>query len=158
MIALVNARSIINKSFLLNDIIKSKNLDFMFITETWQRTNEHAPIIELCPPDYSFLSLPRTSGRGGGLAAVFKNMFPCRMVNTGSFSSFELQMIKIGQSDPFYAILVYRPPGPNSCFLTDFSDFLSSILKLSKFILLGDFNIHIDDVSDKFVSDFLSIT
>ncbi len=54
------------------------------------------------------------------------------MVNVGSFSSFELQVIQVGRTDPFYCILIYRPPGPNSSFLDDFSDFLSSILKLTK--------------------------
>ncbi len=33
--ALLNARSVLNKTFLLNDFFLSNNLDFLFITETW---------------------------------------------------------------------------------------------------------------------------
>lgn len=40
--ALVNGRSITNKSFVFNDIIQSKMLDFFFVTETWQRNMEHS--------------------------------------------------------------------------------------------------------------------
>ncbi len=73
--ALVNARSITNKTFVLNDIVKTKELNFLFMTETWQRNLENNPLKEICPKDYTFISLPRHSGRGGGLAAVFRNCF-----------------------------------------------------------------------------------
>lgn len=62
-------------------------------------------------------------------------------------SSFESQTIKVGSTNIFYCVLVYRPPGPATEFLKDFMDFLSSIIKLEKVLILGDFNIHIDDAS-----------
>ncbi len=34
-IALVNARSLANKTFILNDFFSSHGLDFLFVTETW---------------------------------------------------------------------------------------------------------------------------
>lgn len=153
--ALLNVRSIANKSLVLNDLVLSKKLDFLFLTETWQRDMKLGPLIELCPKDYTFISLPRISGRGRGLTAVSRIHFVCRFVSIGSFSSFELQMIKVGRSNPFYCILIYPPPGPNSSFLIEFADFLSSVLKLSRFII---FNIHADDVSDSFASSFINIT
>lgn len=72
--ALVNARSITNKTFVLKDIVKTKELDFLFMNETWQRNMENASLKEICPKDYTFISLPRLSGCGGG--HVF-----CRTVN-----------------------------------------------------------------------------
>lgn len=36
--------------------------------------------------------------------------------------------------------------------------FLSFILKLTRIVIVGDFNMHIDDVSDKFATDFINIT
>lgn len=33
--ALINARSMVNKTFILNDYCSSNNLDFLFVTETW---------------------------------------------------------------------------------------------------------------------------
>lgn len=34
-IGLINSRSVMNKTFLLNDFFTAQGLDFMFITETW---------------------------------------------------------------------------------------------------------------------------
>lgn len=113
--ALVNACSITNKTFVLNDIIQTKELTFCF-DWTWKRTMDNAPFLELCPNDYTFISLPRTSGHVGGPAAVFRKKKCCRMVNVGSFSSFEMQMLfQIGFTNPFYCVLIYSPPGPNNC-------------------------------------------
>lgn len=70
---LLNACSIANKSFVLNDVVLSKKLDFLFLTETWQRNMELGPLIELCPKDYAFNSSPRLSG-----------CFICCLVSTGS--------------------------------------------------------------------------
>lgn len=77
--ALLNACSVANKLFLLNDFIMCKTFDFLFLTETLQRNMDLSPLIELCLKEYTFISSPRLSGHGGGLA--------CRLVSTGSFSS-----------------------------------------------------------------------
>ena len=74
-LALLNVRSITNKTFLLNDFFTSRKLDFMFLTETWLREGDLAPFSELLPPGCGFLSSPRTTGKGGGLASVFKSTF-----------------------------------------------------------------------------------
>ncbi|XP_054594520.2 uncharacterized protein [Nothobranchius furzeri] len=155
--ALLNTRSVNNKSFLLNDLILSINLDFLFLTEVWQQTSDYSGLIELCPSGYSFLSQPRGSGRGGGLAVVFRDHLPCSSTTSGLFASFELQLIKVGRKDPFYCAVVYRPPGPNGSFLQEFSDFLSSTVKLSRLVIVGDFNIHVDDPSDHFAMNFSSL-
>ncbi|XP_070404923.1 uncharacterized protein [Nothobranchius furzeri] len=72
-------------------------------------------------------------------------------------ASFELQLIKVGRKDLFYCAVVYRPPGPNSSFLQEFSDFLSSTVKLSRLVIVGDFNIYVDDPSDHFAMNFSSL-
>ncbi|KAF7229196.1 transcript variant X3, partial [Nothobranchius furzeri] len=106
---------------------------------------------------YSFLSQPQGSGRGGGLAVVFRDHLPCSSTTSGHFASFELQLIKVGRKDPFYCAVVYRPPGPNSSFLQEFSDFLSFTVKLSRLVIVGDFNIHVDDPFDHFAMNFSSL-
>lgn len=68
---LINARSIANKSLLLSDLFTSESMDFMLLTETWQRNMEYYHLNELCPMDCNFISMPRLTGRGGGLAVVF---------------------------------------------------------------------------------------
>lgn len=96
--ALINATSLANKTFLLNDFFTSRKLDFMFVTETWLHTGESIPFSELLPPDCTFLSSPRTTGKGGGLACVFKSSFHCQQIPSVTYSSFELQLFKLNSS------------------------------------------------------------
>ena len=67
-------------------------------------------------------------------------------------------MNKIGRSNPFHCVLVYRPPGKNSSFLAEFGDFLASIICLDRILLIGDFNAHVNKSTDTFATDFLNVT
>uniref|UniRef100_A0A8C6PYD4 Reverse transcriptase domain-containing protein n=1 Tax=Nothobranchius furzeri TaxID=105023 RepID=A0A8C6PYD4_NOTFU len=58
---------------------------------------------------------------------------------------------------PIYGILVYRPPGSTSSFLSDFQDLLSSTIKLDRIIIVGDFNIHAEDLSNSSTREFLNM-
>ncbi len=44
------------------------------MTETWLDALDLSPLSELCPFNL-FLNSPRTSGRGGGIATVYKKSF-----------------------------------------------------------------------------------
>ncbi|XP_024122542.2 uncharacterized protein LOC112143035 [Oryzias melastigma] len=115
---------------------------------------DHTHLNELCPPDCSALSTPRPSGRGGGgLALIHRDHFPSTKLNSNSFTSFELHIVKVGFNPSFYCIIIYRPPGPARVFLDEFEEFLSGILKLDKVLLLGDFNAHFEDSSCVFSSE-----
>uniref|UniRef100_A0A3B3IBG4 Reverse transcriptase domain-containing protein n=1 Tax=Oryzias latipes TaxID=8090 RepID=A0A3B3IBG4_ORYLA len=71
-----------------------------------------------------------------------------------AYNSFENIILSLSHPNrktqkPVLFIIIYRPPGPYSEFLTEFSDFLSTIvLDSDQIIILGDFNIHVDDPSD----------
>lgn len=52
--ALVNSRSVVNKTFILNDFFTSQCLDFLFLTETWINVGDLSPFTELVPPDCDF--------------------------------------------------------------------------------------------------------
>lgn len=154
--ALLDAQSISDKSFILNDLITHHKLDFLFLTETLLKPGECSPLVVLCPPIFTFLNSPRLTGRGGGIASVFKKHFSCTLLSLGSFNSLEILTVKIVREDPICCITIYRPPNLNSSsgFLTEFSALLSSlVLKFDKAIIAGDFNIHID----KTLTDFLNI-
>lgn len=115
-VGLLNARSIANKSHSLNDLFSRESLDIMCFSETWQREEEFIHLNELCPAGCSVVGKPRPCRRGGGLAIVHRDVLKCNVIQSQEFSSFELQMIKVGVSSPFYCMLVYRPPGPAAFF------------------------------------------
>lgn len=64
-IGLLNARSIANKSFSLNDLFTREKLDLMCLSETWQREEEFIHLNELCPVGCSVVGKPRPCRRGG---------------------------------------------------------------------------------------------
>lgn len=155
---LVNARSLSNKSFILNDFFTSHSLDFLFVTETWLKNGELSALGELSPSDCSFYSTPRPSGHGGGLATIFRNSFKCRLLPVDAFSSFEAQLLKIDLNGPILCVLVYRPPKVNSTFIHEFSEFLSNqVSRYDRLMVLGDFNIHVCCPSKPLVKNFMSL-
>ncbi len=80
-LAFLNTRSLKNKLFVINDLITTNNLDFMFLIETWLEDNCSATVLtETAPPNFNFISVCRTvrRGGGGGLAALFKDVYQCK--------------------------------------------------------------------------------
>ncbi|GAA6074765.1 uncharacterized protein LOC111190736 [Tachysurus ichikawai] len=57
--ALGNARSVCNKTYILNDFYTGRKLDILFLTETWASAGESSVFEELCPPGCCFISTPR---------------------------------------------------------------------------------------------------
>ncbi|XP_055020382.1 uncharacterized protein LOC129411985 [Boleophthalmus pectinirostris] len=157
-LGLLNARSLANKTFLLNDFFTLRNLDFMLLTETWLQVGESSPFSELVPPNCYYLNCPRMSGRGGGLATIYKSSYVCRQVPIDPFSSFELQTFTLSLDTPVLCALVYRPPKFNKDFIQDFSDLLTGLLlRYDQFLIVGDFNIHVCCESRPLAKDFLNL-
>ena len=69
---LANARLLANKTFILKDFFTSRGLDFLFVTETWLSAGESCAFTELLPAECRYFNSPRTSGRGGRIATIFK--------------------------------------------------------------------------------------
>ena len=63
------------------------------------------------------------------------------------------------QSMSFLFAIIYRPPNSShNQFLADLSNFLENISSTpSELVIMGDFNIHVDDHSDYFASSFQSL-
>lgn len=53
--ALVNARSLVNKTFILHDFFSSNALDFLFVTETWLTVGDLSPFSDLDPSKSFYL-------------------------------------------------------------------------------------------------------
>lgn len=125
------------------------------MTETWLKPHENSAFSELLPPSCSVFNSPRLSGRGGGLAAVFKDSFKCRLLPSDAYSSFELQLFVVEFTSPVLCAVVYRPPRYNKDFIHEFSEFLADTLpKCDKLLICGDFNVHVCCPSDQLATDF----
>lgn len=69
--ALINARSVVNKTFILRDFFTARSLDFLFITETCLSNGDLTPFSELLPPKCKYFKSPRSVKSGGSLATIF---------------------------------------------------------------------------------------
>lgn len=156
--ALVNRRSVVNKTFILQDFFTSHDLDILFVTETWINVGESTAFTELLPPDCLFINSPRTTGRGGGIATVFKNRLYCKLLSPISFSSFELSLFELGRHDPVLCAVIFWLPKYNSNFVKDFSEFLAGIMtNYDRILVVGDFNVHVCCPSKPLAKDFLDL-
>lgn len=71
--SLLNVRSLMNKTFIINDLILDNKLDCLFLTETWLGTDAPIVLTEASPPNFNFLFSTRTGKKGGGTASITKN-------------------------------------------------------------------------------------
>lgn len=154
---LVNARSVMNKLFILKDFFITHSLDLFFIMETWINLGESIAFSELLPPACTFINTPRTTGRGGGIATILKSCLHCKPLSM-AFTSFELSCFELGARNPVLCAVIYRPPKHNQDFIKDFSDFIAVIrTNYDRILIVGDFNVHVCCPSKAMVKEFLDL-
>ena len=158
-LAAVNTCSIRNKTDdFMNHIIES-DYDVCFLTETWlQESNpiDNAICHTLNTDRHNFISCPRpTNTRGGGIGIYYRNNLKLRMLQQHIHSTFEMCLVNIeAKSSNIIVLCVYRPPYSSknrktvNMFTSEFADVCSSILSThtdKRLIIVGDFNIHMDE-------------
>ena len=162
-IGLLNARSISAAGRvpkILSEML-SHNIDFTFFTETWHKTNDDIHISELTPTGFQNYFQPRPNYKtGGGLGVVFPDVFSVTIIDLPHFTCFEQFTFTVNYSTlpQMTFTLIYRPPSSSqSTFQTEFEDLLEFTMNCRNLIILGDFNIHADRISDSFTANYLNL-
>ena len=148
-----NARSIRNKSAVLQDYICEKKIDLVALTETWLTADDAAVRAECTPPGYKMVDCPRIGRGGGGTALVYRSEISVNNIIAGEKPSFEFaEYIVSSINSKIRLLVVYRPPYSSmhpisvTSFIDDFGDYLETIiLSPEPLLIAGDFNIHVDN-------------
>ena len=155
LFSLLNIRSAssitpqLNKPAALLDLIADKNIDILFLTETWLPPDTLPSVLNsLTPPDYSLINSPRLQGKGGGIAILFRSHLKIETISLPLFSSFEVLGARLTIASTSYIFLtVYRPPSSSkTLFSSEFTTLLETFISSpSEIIITGDFNFYVDD-------------
>ena len=167
VLCVLNARSLRNKSATFVDLVCDSKADLFAVSETWLTVNDTAILSEITPKGYTLHHCPRSDCRGGGTALILKESINVEKVSVAGKGSFEASewLVNPAATTRLRVVIVYRPPYSvkhpvsTSTFITEFSDYLESLVMSSEpLLILGDFNIHMDlpdDTDCRNMSDLL---
>ena len=148
----VSATSLVDKPLLIQNFMSDDKIDILALSETWLKPDSLPETLNSITPDgYSFMHVPRESGRGGGVAFVYRSLFEFRSMNFQRFSSFEIIGAKLClESASYIFVNIYRPPSSSiASFVDEFSVLLESLgTSTSDIFISCDFNIHVDNYDE----------
>ena len=158
--ALINCRSAVNKSMELHVELVQNRIDICSLTETWIRDGDTAAEIQICPPGYKVISVPRSNRQGGGIAIVYRDSITIQRSNTYNYASMECSDFAVSLSGlTLNMAVIYRPPDkPIHSFVSDFLDYMErNINSTGKLLLTGDFNILVNKPESPDANTFLHV-
>ena len=156
------------KSYILN-----KQFSLFVVSETWVKPGKegHTALKKCCPPGYDVEHhQPRNSKGGGGVALLYKREFvtvvpgmQCYSPAHWEFEYLDLQLkikdlAKPNIKHQLHLIIIYNPPEPSKVdFLEDFEFLMKKVAKKTSenLIVLGDFNIQVDDLNESITRQLL---
>ena len=154
----LNVRSLKGKLNLVEEQIVPNDTDIVCITETWLRNNDEDAVwlksTFLDKDPYRAHPILRANKRGGGLLLISKSCYKQELIKEADQSTFEGATWKLKIGNVSVTVTgIYHPPQvaglPNSMFIDQLSDYLMEILaQHSNNIVVGDFNIHVNDHND----------
>ena len=158
-IATVNTQSIRNKDLQVMELISDHNLDLVIATETWltDSQNDNIWLEVTCLNKYQLRMLVnnRFGWRGGGILLIYRKEYSVKAIKNGTKQSLQYSIWLVKARNKHLTIVgLYHPSyssinPPNSTFIEEIIELLTEILPASNnHIILGDFNIHINNTDD----------
>ena len=168
-IGALNAQSLKNKTISLQEYIQDKELDILAVTESWLDPDKHTSVInEVLPPGFDIKAQPRPGNKtGGGIAIIYRDntgisVTPLERQPYNSFERLDCQIKNNKQN--FILSTIYRPPPSiknrlkNGEFFREWQYECEQLaISPNKFIIVGDFNFHLDNTTNKDTQRFTSI-
>ena len=145
-VMLQNTRSICNKVSVVAETIIDADADVSILTETWLRSDHQDIVNDLTLPGFELKHLNRLGKQGGGLCVLHRNSL--KFVRTAAVTPTHFELLQLSCSKPCYHFaLIYKPPASSvPGFLDEFEDLVSSLVTTTgRLLILGDFNLHLDD-------------
>ena len=155
-----NVQSIKNKQDIITELLEDSNADLAVLTETWLTDADDIWVqgSEFHRHNYKIDECHRKDRKERGLALVTKQNLKVKREEHRITAELEYAKWKVTSANSFLNILdVYRPPdGSTPQFLDNFMELLVDILTSNtNLVVLGDFNIHVNDIHDPNGSIFL---
>ena len=169
-ICLANIQSVKNKQLLLHPYLVENKIDLCVLTETWLRNTEADQAWLQCllinNSGFKCFTSNRQDRRGGGLALICRDMHNVVPLGSGQLRSFQFAKWRIVLKHTTLTILaIYHPPysnqskATNQDFLDEFTDWVAEyIMNDTNVIILGDFNLHVNDPNDDNAMNFIEST
>lgn len=116
-VALLNAQSIvhIDKRIILFDFLRDREIDILFLTETWLNNKHPDGFLSEFDLNYSNIRVDRSRKNGGGIAMLCKNDIKFIVKSNSSATDlYEFVIVDIFQDKNRFSrfICVYRPLVP----------------------------------------------
>ena len=156
-ICFLNAQSLKSKDTTIHQFLLEANIDICIVVESWIHDTDIAWMTgtDMVKDNFKGDSVNRSSP-GGGLALFYKDHFDCeRHIILQQPNTYEVVTWLMKLREKCFTIqAVYRPPQNHpgksiSAFTMEFTTNLEeTILHYPNPVLLGDFNIHVNDVVD----------
>ena len=136
----------------MSALISDLKLDVIALSETWHSGSDDVRLRLATPDNYAVADSARTTGRGGGVAVIFRKSLRCSRVPLPSYVTFESVCVRLTTaSGPIVLLNVYRPGSarPSAAFYDEMASVLEQLVVFSCPVVVGgDINIHMHDADD----------
>jgi len=91
----LNVPSLRNKTDAVQQTIAERSIDILALSEMWHNSSDDVCLRLSAPPGYAVADAACTTGRGGGIAIVYRQHLKCSMLPMPEFRSLEVSYVRL---------------------------------------------------------------